>query len=93
MSSSRPPRNLTVKRGVVPGIKYKVANAAQTLTTVVKEAMTTGVLKADKKKIEERLNICFKCENFNGTTCKICGCVMKFKSALQAAKCPLDKWK
>lgn len=92
MSASRPPKNLTVKRGVAAGLTYKVASAAQTLTNVVKEAVTTGLIKADKKKVEERLNICFKCDKFNNTTCSVCGCIMQWKSALQASKCPLGKW-
>lgn len=90
-TSLKPPRNLSVKRGVI----YKLQSATQTLTQVTKQAILTGVIKADRVKVEERLNICTQCEHFNSTqsTCNLCGCFMKFKSALQAAKCPINKWK
>jgi hypothetical protein len=41
-----------------------------------------------------RLDICRSCPSFIAltTTCKECGCVMKLKTKLKNASCPLDKW-
>lgn len=47
----------------------------------------------DEKK-ETRLNICRGCPEFISLTtqCKQCGCIMKMKTALENAVCPLSKW-
>jgi hypothetical protein len=47
----------------------------------------------DEKK-EQRLNICRGCPEFISLTtqCKQCGCIMKMKTAMEAAVCPLSKW-
>lgn len=44
---------------------------------------------------EKRYSICKECPEFIKTTkqCKKCGCFMKFKTKLQAAECPIFKWK
>ena len=41
-----------------------------------------------------RLEICRSCEFFRPRTetCKKCGCFMKLKTKLEAAKCPIGKW-
>lgn len=43
---------------------------------------------------EERLAICNSCDKFLHTTstCKVCGCFMKLKTAYAKAMCPLKKW-
>jgi len=43
---------------------------------------------------EERMSICKKCEHFFSYTqsCTKCGCFMKVKTILSAAKCPVRKW-
>jgi hypothetical protein len=43
---------------------------------------------------EKRLSICEGCVKFIKLTtqCKECGCVMKMKSKLPNASCPLGKW-
>lgn len=49
---------------------------------------------SDKTKIEERMSICRTCPEFISLTtqCKKCGCVMKAKTTLRNAECPLEKW-
>jgi len=43
--------------------------------------------------IDERWIICQACpELTSGNRCRQCGCFMKLKTKLKAAKCPLDKW-
>ena len=43
---------------------------------------------------KERLGICNGCERFikSTTQCKECGCIMKLKTKLPNASCPLGKW-
>lgn len=47
-------------------------------------------------KSKKRIVICNKCENLELISkikvCGICGCIIKAKSTLLSAKCPLDKW-
>ena len=42
----------------------------------------------------ERLSICTGCPEFIKITgqCKQCGCIMKLKTLLKQATCPLNKW-
>lgn len=41
-----------------------------------------------------RFSICQQCPEFIKLTsqCKKCGCIMKLKTKLEAAECPLHKW-
>jgi hypothetical protein len=47
----------------------------------------------DEKK-EERYSICKGCPEFISATtqCKQCGCIMKIKTGMEKAVCPLGKW-
>lgn len=49
---------------------------------------------SDPEKVKARFDICQACPEFvNLTTqCKQCGCVMKMKTQLKHAECPLGKW-
>ena len=46
----------------------------------------------NEEQTKKRLEICGSCEFFFMGICKKCGCVMKLKTKLQEATCPLDKW-
>jgi hypothetical protein len=48
----------------------------------------------DAEKIKTRLDICQSCPKFVKLTsqCKECGCIMKLKTKLINASCPLNKW-
>lgn len=41
-----------------------------------------------------RFDICKACPEFIPLTtqCKKCGCIMKFKTKLERASCPIEKW-
>jgi hypothetical protein len=47
-----------------------------------------------KELSEKRLDICRECEHFRPRTtqCKKCGCIMRFKTAMKGASCPIGKW-
>jgi len=41
-----------------------------------------------------RLSICYGCEFFNSKRkiCRKCGCKMEYKTKMDSASCPIDKW-
>ena len=43
---------------------------------------------------EARFDICKKCPEFISSTtqCKQCGCIMKIKTGMEKAFCPIGKW-
>lgn len=43
---------------------------------------------------EKRLGVCNSCEHFvkNTTKCKLCGCMISYKSLIMSAECPIGKW-
>jgi hypothetical protein len=49
---------------------------------------------ADESLSKERLSICKQCPELIKITsqCKKCGCVMKLKTKLELAVCPIGKW-
>lgn len=49
------------------------------------------VLVSDEEK-KRRMAICTACEFFTGTTCRKCGCHIRFKAKLQTEHCPICKW-
>jgi len=58
-----------------------------------------GAVKAAKALVLEeteqskaRLAICGGCDQWTGTTCKMCGCFTKLKVKIPEEKCPLGKW-
>jgi protein-arginine kinase activator protein McsA len=48
----------------------------------------------NEEQTRKRLEICHSCDFFYKPVgiCRKCGCVMKLKTKLQEATCPLDKW-
>lgn len=46
----------------------------------------------DDNEVKRRLDICKSCEHFYAGVCKKCGCIMKFKTKLRDATCPVEKW-
>lgn len=63
-----------------------------TTAQVIKFALNTGKIVADKNVIEDRLAICRQCEFLTGSKCQHCGCNMPIKVGLIAATCPIKKW-
>ncbi len=49
---------------------------------------------SDQTKIDKRMEICKACPHFISLTtmCKECGCIMKAKTTLANAECPIHKW-
>lgn len=51
-------------------------------------------LRVDEKIAEERFAICLECPELTKKThqCRKCGCMMKQKTKLANASCPIGKW-
>jgi hypothetical protein len=49
---------------------------------------------ANEEKENERLSLCNECPELIKLTtqCKKCGCIMKLKTKLELAVCPIGKW-
>lgn len=47
-----------------------------------------------RQEYKQRRDICKKCTEYNHSTsqCKICGCFMIAKCALNNSECPIGKW-
>lgn len=69
--------------------RYKEKNGVTPL-----DLLNPKTKSADAILAEERFNICLSCPELISLTtqCKKCGCFMKAKTKLEAAKCPIGKW-
>jgi hypothetical protein len=69
--------------------EYKEKNGV----TII-DALNPNAEHVDSNVSDARYNICIGCENFIKLTtqCKKCGCLMKLKTKLDGAHCPIGKW-
>jgi hypothetical protein len=52
-----------------------------------------NIPRANEQQRAERMSICRSCDKFRmGTLCSECNCIMKFKTWLSPATCPIHKW-
>jgi len=51
-----------------------------------------SVPRASKQQSDERMNVCRECDELHLGVCGVCKCVMKVKTTLGPAECPLGKW-
>jgi len=70
---------------------------AKSLIESAKQLLQGGFKAADREEKERRLAICRTCPHLmdRGSKferCSQCGCVLRFKAALEAWGCPLEKW-
>lgn len=71
-----------------PSLGQKVANFA----TAVTEHVVAGFRTLPREDTEVRLAVCRSCPQFQGRTCKLCGCNMHIKASWAEQDCPLGKW-
>jgi hypothetical protein len=72
----------------------KVKGFVVTMSDVLRHAVASGEV-IDKQLGVSRLLVCADCKEFERKwgRCKQCGCFMKAKALLVAAKCPIGKWR
>ena len=59
----------------------------------VLDLIDPNVPRANAEERSRRMAVCKGCDSLKlGTLCSECNCVMKFKTWLGPATCPLDKW-
>jgi hypothetical protein len=58
------------------------------------DVLNPNTEKVSEEEAERRMSICEQCPSLLKITnqCKECGCIMKLKTKLMKATCPLDKW-
>jgi hypothetical protein len=58
------------------------------------DMLNPNIARVDDAEAELRLDLCKVCPEFIAMTtqCKKCGCIMAFKTKLEDASCPLQKW-
>lgn len=58
------------------------------------DMINPNVSKVSEEKAQERFSICQQCPEFISLTtqCKKCGCIMKAKTKIEKAVCPIGKW-
>ena len=74
---------------VIRGVNHLAHDVKELAVHVAK----TGELKAHDQIIRNRLGICSSCDRFDGRTCSVCGCHMKWKVVLASSVCPIGRWK
>jgi hypothetical protein len=77
-----------------PSLMTMATNLASTALSAASHAIRTGVVMASEETANKRIETCESCEFLDKTIyrCLKCGCMMKFKAKVEAAKCPIGKW-
>ena len=96
MSFTKTARNPSLTR-VKEDKPPSVGVMAKSLIESAKQLLQGGFKAADREEKERRLAICRTCPHLmdKGSKferCSQCGCVLRFKAALEAWGCPLKKW-
>lgn len=78
----------------MPDIVEMASNLGKQIVDSTLTLAVSGQVFVDENIQNNRFTICAKCEHFilNQSRCNICGCYMKTKVKLIAAKCPAGKW-
>lgn len=82
----------------------KLANAAKHSGQIVKGLVNNLFPSEEPDFVKKRLSICQECPSRDASgkscaiplldvpCCEICGCVLKAKTSVHEAACPIDKW-
>ncbi len=76
----------------MPPLISKAKNIVHALARTGKATVTGKTVRVSDEEKDRRLAICATCEFYTGTTCRKCGCVMRFKARLATEHCPISKW-
>ena len=62
-------------------------------TILLSEMLAPNSLKVDQETREARLGVCQSCDHLKfPERCELCGCIMRAKTWLADATCPINKW-
>lgn len=74
-------------------ITGKITPSTQTRKNVKPwDLLNNNKVRSSKELKEKRLSICSQCPRLKSGVCMECGCIMKLKTSLLEAYCPLEKW-
>lgn len=78
----------------MPSLFTQMRNVAQAVNRTIQAAATNKQILADEQTVNERKDICSKCEFWvaEKARCSICGCKTNAKVRLQNEHCPKQKW-
>lgn len=65
---------------------------AKNFATSVTQHVVAGLPRLSEKDVDARLAVCQACPQFDGHSCRLCGCNMRIKASWAEQKCPLGKW-
>jgi hypothetical protein len=67
---------------------------SDTAVDVMDKYTKTGIILSNEQTQLNRMHLCAECKSFEPelARCKLCGCLMKIKVRIDAARCPIGKW-
>jgi hypothetical protein len=80
----KPPKGYTLKSMVV--------DATISVAAALKNAALGNGISAPKEEIERRQSICSSCHFRESSRCRVCGCYIAWKTALEHERCPQKFW-
>jgi len=71
----------------------RLKNKVDEVSSRIKDKLDKDIVASTELR-EQRLNMCLACEHYFKVSglCKKCGCLMKAKTWIAKAKCPIKKW-
>jgi len=77
-----------------PSLLAMASNLASTALSAARHAAHTGAVMVTEEEANKRISICEGCEFLDKSVyrCLKCGCMMRFKTKVLVAKCPVGKW-
>lgn len=87
-----------VPQPIEPTNLQRARNVAAAITRAGGAAAKGKRVLVSTEEQQRRMAICSgsesiqKCDFYTGTTCKKCGCHIRFKAKLQTEHCPIGKW-
>jgi hypothetical protein len=73
---------------IAPSLMQQARNVAGAASRVAKAAVKGEQIKVAPEEVTRRMGICNICEHFNNGRCKLCGCIINFKTRLETEHCP-----
>jgi len=73
-------------------LKVDIKDAIKTIGNIMKAGAQGKGVKASKELIILRKEVCNNCPHLQEDRCDLCGCFIKIKALLLAARCPGGFW-
>jgi hypothetical protein len=77
---------------IFPPMRTMMKNALVSAGKVGKDFIQGKPILATPEVVQQRTEICDKCDKLVNNRCSVCGCNLLIKRPLQSMVCPLNKW-